>query len=99
MKRSLTSEAISDINTKLHAANADFARHYTGESGRRQPVHTVYGGAHLFKSDTPQRLGALALRALEQFAPDAVEFARAVGLPGAEVLTDESERLAQLRVP
>src|SRR5205085_1537742 len=99
MKRSLTSEAISDINTQLHAANADFARYYPGESGRRQPVHTVYGGAHLFKSDTPQRLGALALRALEQFAPDAVEFARAVGLPGAEVLADKSERLAELRVP
>jgi citrate lyase beta subunit len=99
MKTSLTPEVTGDINARLHEANADFARRYTGESGRRQPVHTVYGGAHLFKSDTPQRLGALALRALEQFAPDAVEFARAIGLPGAELLTDESERLAQLRVP
>src|ERR1043165_1275422 len=99
MKTSLTPEVTGDINARLHEANADFARRYTGESGRRQPVHTVYGGAHLFKSDTPQRLGALALRALEQFAPDAVAFARAVGLPGAESLTDESERLAQLRVP
>jgi citrate lyase beta subunit len=39
----------------------------------------VYGGAHLFKSDTPTKLGALGLRSLEQFAPSASDFARAVG--------------------
>ena len=32
----------------------------------RQPVHTVYGGAHLFRADTARRLGDVALRALEQ---------------------------------
>jgi len=99
MKTSLTADATRDINARLQQANAEFARLYPGESGRRQPVHTVYGGAHLFKSDTPQRLGALALRALAQFAPDALLFARAVGLPGAEVLPAEPEQLAQLRVP
>ena len=44
-------------------------------------MHTVYGGAHLFKADTARRLGALALRALEEYAPDAATFASAVGLP------------------
>jgi citrate lyase beta subunit len=84
MKTSLTPEAMRAATARLRQANADFARDYPGETGRRQPVHTVYGGAHLFKSDTPQRLGALALRALEQFAPDAATFARAVGLHGAQ---------------
>ena len=37
----------------------------------RQPVHTVYGGAHLFAPTPPRKLGALALRALEEYAPDA----------------------------
>ena len=32
----------------------------------RQPVHTVYGGAHLFRADTARRLGDVALRSLEQ---------------------------------
>ncbi|HEY0306209.1 MAG TPA: hypothetical protein VGC44_14645 [Longimicrobiales bacterium] len=32
----------------------------------RQPVHTVYGGAHLFRADTARRLGDVALGALEQ---------------------------------
>jgi citrate lyase beta subunit len=87
MKQSLTPEATRDQIIRLRQANAEFARDYPGETGRRQPVHTVYGGAHLFKSDTPQRLGALGLRALEQFAPDADSFASATGLHGAEQST------------
>jgi citrate lyase beta subunit len=44
-------------------------------------VHTVYGGAHLFKSDTTQKLGALALRSLDDFAPDAATLGDAIGIP------------------
>jgi citrate lyase beta subunit len=47
----------------------------------RQPVHTVYGGAHLFRADTTRKLGDLALRAMDEHAPDAAALARAVGLP------------------
>ena len=42
-----------------------------GEPEDRQPVHTVYGGAHLFRSDSAQKLGALGLAALNEYAPDA----------------------------
>lgn len=55
---------------------------YPGDSGARQPVHTVYGGAHLFKADTARKLGELALRALDTYAPDAATFAEAIGLRG-----------------
>ena len=82
MKTSLSPDSLTAINERLRSANTDFAAQYPGESGRRQPVHTVYGGAHLFKADTATRLGALALRSLEGFAPDADTFARAVGLHG-----------------
>lgn len=73
---------MDEIIEPLRQANEQFAKHYPGETGRRQPVHTVYGGAHLFKSDSAQRLGSLAQRSLEQFAPDAATFAEAIGLPG-----------------
>ncbi|HEX8073107.1 MAG TPA: hypothetical protein VF546_24380 [Pyrinomonadaceae bacterium] len=99
MNTTLSPDAVRAIEARLQTANAGSARHYPGETGRRQPVHTVYGGAHLFKSDTPQRLGVLALRALEQFAPDPFEFARALALPGAADLTAERARLDQLRAP
>ena len=47
------------------------ARAYPGEPEERQPVHTVYGGAHLFRADSAPKLGALALAALDEYAPDA----------------------------
>src|SRR6185369_14209778 len=48
--------------------------------GMRQPVHVVYGGAHLFKSDTVRKLGKLAERALAEYASDAGMLAEAVGI-------------------
>ena len=50
-------------------------------TSQRQPIHTVYGGAHLFKADTAAKLGATALKALEAHAPDATMLASAVGIP------------------
>lgn len=72
---------MQEISRRLQPMLAAFASRYPGESPRRQPVHTVYGGAHLFKSDTAARLGALAMRSFETYAPDAQTFARALGLP------------------
>src|SRR5213595_1831455 len=77
MKTTLTTESTREITERLREANRVFAERYPGETLRRQPVHTVYGGAHLFKSDTTPRLGALARRALETYAPDFASFARA----------------------
>src|SRR5438034_6684304 len=71
----------------LDSALAAFAKRFPGDSPARQPVHTVYGGAQLFKSDTPRKLGVLALRALEQFAPDAATLAAAIGLDAAQAET------------
>ncbi|MFL6335963.1 MAG: DUF6986 family protein [Pyrinomonadaceae bacterium] len=88
MRTTLTSEATREISARLGEANREFAARYPGESFRRQPVHTVYGGAHLFKSDTTPRLGALARRALETYAPNFAVFARALQLPGHEELPD-----------
>ncbi len=97
MKTSLTPDFLRRTSERLQTANLDFAERYPGESGLRQPVHTVYGGAHLFKSDTARRLGALAVRSLEQYAPDSVAFAKAVGLAGAEELPDALEQNATFR--
>lgn len=81
----------------LQAANRSFMARYPGDSGRRQPVHTVYGGAHLFSHDSALRLGALALDALQEYAPDWVTFARAIGMPGADKLSTEPSAVGHLR--
>ncbi len=85
-KLSLSAADLAQTVARLADANARFARAYPGDAGRRQPVHTVYGGGHLFKSDTAPKLGALARKALEEWAPDAMTLARAVGMPDAERL-------------
>ena len=67
----------------LARTNEAVARAFPGESEARQPVHTVYGGAHLFKADSARRLGGLALRALDEYAPDGATMARLLDFPPA----------------
>ena len=81
METSLPQDTLNEITERLRSSMAGVAKRYPGEWGRRQPVHTVYGGAHLFKSDTAVRLGQLAVRSFEAFAPDAATFASALDLP------------------
>ncbi|HKZ77691.1 MAG TPA: hypothetical protein VJ124_05150 [Pyrinomonadaceae bacterium] len=96
MKTSLSDAALRALMSPLAEANKAFMEDYPGETGRRQPVHTVYGGAHLFKSDLAQRLGALARRALDQFAPDFLTFGRVLGFPGANRLPDSQDMAGDL---
>jgi citrate lyase beta subunit len=96
MKASLSDSDLTGVIEPLRQANEEFARHYPGETGRRQPVHTVYGGAHLFKADSAQRLGSLAQRALDQFAPDFLTFARALNVRGADQLPEAMDDAPEL---
>jgi citrate lyase beta subunit len=79
-RTSLNVQEIAPLISKLSDANKEFMRRYPGESDRRQAVHTVYGGAHLFKADSAARLGEVALRSLREYAPDAETLARAIGM-------------------
>ena len=81
MTSSLSPESLKKITEKLRPSLVSHAGRFPGESGRRQPVHTVYGGAHLFKSDTAVRLGQLAVKSFEQFGQDAERFGSAIGIP------------------
>ena len=76
----LSPNDLEKITAALSEANRAFMQRYPGESNRRQAVHTVYGGAHLFKADSAARLGAVALRSLEEYAPDAASLATALGI-------------------
>lgn len=76
----LPPQALQEITARLKEQNRAVAAHYPGEPGTRQPVHTVYGGSHLFKADTTRKLGDLALKALAQYAPTPAVLAEAVGV-------------------
>ncbi len=53
---------------------------------QREPIHVVYGGANLFTAETPAKLGKLALKSIENYAPNFVGFAYAMWLAGADTL-------------
>ena len=80
---SLPENALTSIVDSIDKANARIAEQFPGDSPARQPVHTVYGGAHLFKADAAQKLGSHALRSLQEHAPDAATLAAALGLDPA----------------
>ena len=99
MRTTLTAEAVTEVLAGLTAGNRAFLRRCPGDRVARQPVHAVYGGAHLFRADTARRLGAIALRALDQHAPDCAALARALGLPGADALPEGKALVAALDRP
>src|SRR5436305_6595995 len=76
----LSDATLRSLTERLQKAQDAFAARYPGEPASRQPVHTVYGGAHLFKSDTVKKLGEIALRSLAEYAPEPKIFADAIGI-------------------
>jgi len=86
VKRSLAADSLKDIFAPLQRAHEAFGARFPGPRGDRQPVHTVYGGAHLFRAETAMRLGEKALQSLDEYGPDFVSFARAIDLPGSQLM-------------
>lgn len=75
-------DELDGILSTLRSGNDRFAAAFPGESEQRQPVHTVYGGAQLYKHATTQRMGQLALASLERYAPNGAALADALEWTG-----------------
>lgn len=75
-----TSEHLDGWERRLGDASARVADDFPGESPERQPVHTVYGGAHLFSAGTAGRLGELAQDFAERWVPDPSDLGEVLGL-------------------
>jgi citrate lyase beta subunit len=96
MKRTLPQESLQEIAVRLEQAHKALQRRYPGVGTERQPVHVVYGGAHLFRSGTTRRLGDLALRSLDEYAPDFATFAKSIGLTGSSSLPQAPDATASI---
>ena len=81
----LFSDVADGVKGRLKEANLNFNRRFPGDRHPegRQPVHTVYGGAHLFTARTARKMGAIALRAMAEYAPDPAALARGLGVDPA----------------
>lgn len=62
----------------------------------RSPIHVVYGGADRFSADTSSKFGKLALSSMDKFAPDFIQFAKAMWLKGCDTLPSFPEPAAEL---
>lgn len=90
----------SGMSTTLSAKKVNAVLEHVDEAARigpaslqaapRQPVHVVYGGAHLFAADTPSKLGRIALSSLDSNTKD---FARAIGIDDDALAKDVLERV------
>ncbi|MDB4960794.1 MAG: hypothetical protein JWP01_793 [Myxococcales bacterium] len=82
VRTTLPEKKLTKALDRVHRAQTRVLTRYPGDSGARQPVHTVYGGAHLFTAETAKKLGELSIRSLDTYAPDAATFAEAIGIKG-----------------
>lgn len=80
MPTTLSASAIQTATAPLRQAELAFAQRHPGASGERQPVHSVYGGAQLFRAEAAPKLGTVALRTLDEHAPDPGRLAEIFGI-------------------
>ena len=86
-----------ELFSKLSEANVAFQKLYPGDRPERQPVHTVYGGANLFKYNSAKLLGQRALESFKTYAPDFLSFGKVFKLKGIDQL-DASASEENVRV-
>ncbi|HFC30458.1 MAG TPA: phosphoenolpyruvate kinase [Oceanospirillales bacterium] len=79
---SISADTLKTIFSDLEKANNEFTQHYPGDSEQQQPVHTLYGGAQLYKAGATKKIGELALAAFNKYATNANSLAQALNLPG-----------------
>jgi citrate lyase beta subunit len=84
MKTSIPNKKRKKLFAELSEANNEFQKIYPGDRSERQPIHTVYGGANLFKSNSAKLLGERALESFQTYAPDFISFGKIFGLSGIE---------------
>lgn len=83
MNQSISADKKEQLFSKLKEANTAFQKIYPGDRSDRQPVHTLYGGANLFKYDAAISLGKRALEIFETYAPDHKVFGKVFGMDTA----------------
>ena len=83
-KTSIPDKKREKLFSRLAEANTDFQKIYPGDKPDRQPVHTVYGGANLFKFNSAKTLGEKALESFQTYAPDFISFGRIFQLDGID---------------
>jgi len=84
------------VMSELQLANLAFQKIYPGDLPDRQPVHTVYGGANLFKKDSIVKMGKASLKNFVTNAPHFGVMANVLDLTGHESLPKTESQIKEL---
>jgi len=100
-KNNIMNFSIADVEKEillnsLSVSNKAFQNIYPGDKPDRQAVHTVYGGANLFKADTCIKMGEIALRSLHTYSPDFITLAQVLEFDGFRKLPQEKKKREKL---
>lgn len=98
MKFSIPEKERDSILNELKTANIAFQNIYPGDLPDRQPVHTVYGGANLFKSDSTVKMGKGALKSFVTNAPNFAVLAKVLELKGHQSLPETESQVKELEL-
>lgn len=98
MKLSIPQEAKETVLSELKSANTEFNKIYPGDLSHRQPVHTVYGGANLFRSDCTIKMGKAALDSFITYCPHFGILANVLELNGYKSLPKENVQIKKLEI-
>ncbi|WP_371497134.1 aldolase/citrate lyase family protein [Kitasatospora sp. NBC_00374] len=90
---SFSAAALAAVDALLAPVDADLARRYPGDSGTRQPVHTVYVPADAFEAGTVADWGRRALAAFDTHAATPAQLAEALGVPADDLVADVHARV------
>lgn len=96
MKLTIPENKKETLLNELKKANVAFQKLYPGDLPDRQPVHTVYGGANLFKSDSTQKMGKVALKSFLTNVTDFAELGRILYISGYQSLPTTSSEVTTL---
>jgi citrate lyase beta subunit len=73
-------DLIAELGTPAAEAALEAASRSASEVTAHAPVHVVYGGAHLYRADSPAKLAKIALAAMSTWGTDEAVFAKLMGL-------------------
>lgn len=73
-------DLIAELGDSAGGAADAGSSEVASEVAAQAPVHVVYGGAHLYRADSPAKLAKLALAAMTTWGKDDAAFAKLMGL-------------------
>ena len=76
----LHDDSLASWAARLNRVATEVTAEFPGERPDRQPVSTVYGGAHIFAANSAARLGELATAALDRWLPDPEHLTEVLGV-------------------